>query len=378
MEKVYRDKAKRRRWGPAGLLLVAFALVAAACGDDGGSAATPKAGSAATTCTTKATADQLKAVDASGDGKLTVGVITPGPRNDGAYYQALVECVDRLVKANNGTSIIVDNVKAADAATQMEALAKQNPDIIAVGASEIGKPLETLSKQYDKIFWYCNCGAGTQPVSTYLQSNDDSSEISYSAGYATGLLLKDAKKDKAGFVGNNKDQLNFEVEAYEAFKLGLKAVDAKYDAVYVGAGDFNDVQKATAAYTQVKGQGVGAVYPFLGGAHEAVVKLANADKIAVMSAGKSDACSRKDVTYQIAVKFDAGDYLDPIFKEILGGTLKEGAIREFHVGKDSQPGAQICKPTGDQTKAMDQVFKDIAAGKFKDQFFAIKKAAYKF
>lgn len=357
-----------------GLLAIAVAigLLAAACSDDKGTSIE------ATTCKTKATAAQLTTLDANADGKLSIGVITPGRRDDKAYYQALVECVERLVKANGGTSTVVDNVKEADAATQMENLAKQNPDIIAVGAGEIAKPLADLSKKYDKIFWYCNCGAGTQPVATYLQSNDDSSEISYSAGYATGLLLKDAKKDKAGFVGNNKDILPFEVEAFEAFKVGVKAVDTAFDVVYAGAGDFEDVQKATAAYTTVKGQGVGAVYPFLGGAHEAVVKLANADKIAVMSAGKSDACARKDVTYQIAVKFDAGDYLDSTFKEIVSGTLKEGAVRTFHVGKDPQPGAQICKPTADQTKAMTQVFADIGAGKFNDAFFAIKKQAYKF
>ena len=65
------------------------------------------------------------------------GVATPGPRNDGAYYQTLVDCVNRLVKANNGTAIIVDNIPAADAATQIESLVKQNVDIMMVGASEI-------------------------------------------------------------------------------------------------------------------------------------------------------------------------------------------------------------------------------------------------
>ena len=97
-----------------------------------------------------------------------------------------------------------------------------------------------------------------------------------------------------------------------------------------------------------------------------------------MSAGKSDACTRKDVSYQIAVRFDAGDYLDPIIKEILSGQFKEGAIREFHVGKDPQPGAVICKPSDSQKKAMEQVYSDIAGGKYVNDFLAIKKTAYKF
>lgn len=355
----------------AGLLLAC--VVASGCsGDDDGP--TPPT---ASTCTTKATADQLKTLDANADGKLLIGVATPGPRDDGAYYQALVECVDRLVKANGGSSIVVDRIAAPDAATQIESLAKQDPDILVVGASEIGKPLPDLAKKYSKIFWYCNCGAGQQPNPDYAQSQDDASEINYTAGYATGLLLKDKKKNSAAFIGNT-DANGFEVESFDAFNLGLQAVDPTYKATYFGTGSFDDVQKATEAYNVAKGNGIGAVYPFLGGAHEPIVKLANKDKIITMSAGKSDACERKDIRYEIAVRFDGGDYLDTIFKEMLTGAYKEGAIRTFHVGKDPQPGAKICKPTSDQTKALDAASADVASGKLDAKFFEIKKKAYKF
>src|SRR5882672_3968788 len=77
----------------------------------------------APTCTAKA--PDPKALDFSGDGKLVVAAATPGPRDDGAYYQALVECVDRFAKANGGSSLVVDKIPAADAATQLENLAKQ-------------------------------------------------------------------------------------------------------------------------------------------------------------------------------------------------------------------------------------------------------------
>ncbi|MEO8692618.1 MAG: BMP family ABC transporter substrate-binding protein [Acidimicrobiales bacterium] len=361
----------RARFGLVAVLVVA-ALVAAACGDDGGDS---KPADVNTTCTQKAA--DIKSVDFNGDGKFVVGVATPGPRDDGAYYQALVECVDRLVKANGGSSIIVDKIAQADAGTQIENLAKQNPDILVVGASEIGKPLPDLAKKYSSIFWYCNCGAGQQANPDYAQSQDDGSEINYTAGYATGLLLKDKKKSTAAFIGNT-DANGFEVESFDAFNLGLQAVDASYKATYYGTGSFDDVPKATEAYNNAKGAGVGAIYPFLGGAHEPIVKLANKDKLITMSAGKSDACSKKDITYDIAVRFDAGDYLDTIFKEILAGTYKEGSIRTFHVGKDPQPGAKICKPTSDQTKALDAAYADVASGKLDAKFFEIKKKAYKF
>jgi basic membrane protein A len=190
------------------------------------------------------------------------------------------------------------------------------------------------------------------------------------------LLLKDTKKTKVAFIGNNN--LNFEVASFDSFKLGLQAVNASYDVTYYATGSFNDVQKATEAYNTAKGQGIGAVYPYLGGAHEAVVKLANKDNIITMSAGTSNACSRTDLKYQIAVKFDAGDYLNGLFTKLLAGQFKEGAKYTFHVGVDPEPGAVICKPTADQTKAMTQVYSDIAAGKYKDALFAIQKKAYNF
>ena len=359
----------RTRLGLAAVLVVA-SLVAAACSDDGEDAST------STTCTQKPS--DIKPLDFNGDGKFVVGVATPGPRNDGAYYQAIVDCVNRLVKANKGEpAIIVDNIAEADAATQIESLVKQNVDIMVVGSSEIAKSLPELSKKYASTFWYCNCGAGQAPDPNYAQSQDDGTEINYAAGYATGLLLKAKSKTKAAFIGAS-DSNGFEVASFEAFKLGLKAVDAGFDVTYYGTGSFNDVPKATEAYNTAKGQGIGAVDPFLGGAHEPIVKLANKDDIIAMSAGSSGVCTRSDLKYQIAVKFDGGDYLSALITKLLAGTYKEGDIYTFHVGVDKEPGALICNASAEQQKALDAVASDIAAGKFKDAFAAINKKAYGF
>ena len=358
---------KRTRLGLLAVLAVT-SLVMTACSDD----AETESG---TTCTQKPS--DIKPLDFTGDGKFVIGVATPGPRNDGAYYQAVVDCAERLAKANKGKAIIVDNIPDTDAATQIENLAKQNVDIMIVGASNIAKSLPDLSKKYASTFWYCNCGAGQTADPNYGQSQDDGTEINYAAGYATGLLMKAKSKTKAAFIGNS-DANGFEVASFDSFELGLKAVDAGFDATYYGTGSFDDVQKATEAYNTAKGQGIGAVVPFLGGAHEAIVKLANKDDIITMSAGSSAACSRSDLKYQIAVKFDGGDYLSALVTKLLAGTYKEGDVYTFRVGADKEPGAQICKPNTEQQKALDTVSSEIAAGKYKDALFAIQKKAYKF
>jgi basic membrane protein A len=386
--------------------LAALSLVAAACGDDDDNATATTAKAAATTAAASATtaggaattavattastgstepststgastggSTGAASLDTNGDGKVVFGVATPGPRNDGGYYQALVDGVTTFSK-NHGFAdpIIVDNIKAEEAATQLDGLARQNVDVITVGAGEIADPLPDLTSKYDKIVWYCNCGAGFKQLPNLIQSGDDGSEISFSAGVATGLLMKAKGATKAAMIGNNN--FNFEKEAFAAFRLGLDQVDPNYEWTYVATGSFNDAAAATEAFNNLKAQGVGAIYPYLGGAHEAVVKLANENGIIVMSAGAANACQRTDLKYDLAVKFDAGVYLKTILAEILSGKLKRGETRQFHVGVDPDVGAQICNPTPDQAQALDAAIRKMKAGDFKDQFAQIKKDAY--
>ncbi|WP_051062535.1 BMP family lipoprotein, partial [Ilumatobacter nonamiensis] len=314
--------------------------------------------------------------DVTGDGVVTFGVATPGPRDDGAYYQALVEGIVAFSEENGfAEPIIVDNIDPAQADTEIRNLTRQGVDVIAVGASELADPLEGLAAEFPDIFWYCNCGAGQQ-IPGIAQSSDDSAQISYSAGYATGLLLQDTGATAAAFLGCC--DLDFEKEAYMAFELGMQAVDESFTMSYIPTGDFNDVAGATEAFNQAVANGAGAVYPFLGGAHEPIVQLANDEGVITMSAGASDVCERDDLDYQIAVQFDAGDYLDVIIEQIATGELNEGETFVFTVGEFPFVGAALCDGTDEQGADLDDVKAQIAAGDFEEAFFAIKSEAYGF
>jgi basic membrane protein A len=372
--------------------LAAVALVVSACGDDDGDSSggddtdTTEATTGDTTAATEVTSEDTTAstdgsgtgtdLDTNGDGTVVFGVATPGPRDDGAYYQALVEGVEDF-SASNGYAepIIVDNIDPAQAETEIRNLARQDVDVIAIGAGELSDPIEALAAEFPDIFWYCNCGAGQQ-FEGIAQSSDDSSQISYSAGYATGLLLQDTDSTEAAFLGCC--DLDFEKEAFLAFQMGLQAVDPGFTATYIPTGDFNDVAGATEAFNQAVDAGAGAVYPFLGGSHEAVVGLANENGIIVMSAGASDACERDDLDYQIAVQFDGGDYLEVIFDKISSGELAEGETFLFEVGAYDFVGAKFCDATDEQVDALDEAKAQIAAGDFTDAFNEIKSEAYGF
>ncbi len=323
----------------------------------------------------------IAALDMTGDGDVVFGVATAGPRDDGAYYQALVETVEEF-SATNGfsTPIIVDNIEPADSATELRNLAEQGVDVIAIGAGEIAEPLAELTAEFPEIFWYCNCGAGYPTQPGLAQSQDDSSQISYSAGYATGMLLRDSGGDSVHFIGCC--DLGFEKEAYLAFEMGLQAVDSSFTMTYVPTGnfpfDFDNISGATEAFNNALAQGADAVNPYLGGAHEPLVALANENDIITMSAGASDACERTDLDYDIAVQFDAGDYIETLLELIADGEFGEGETFLFSVGAFPFVGAKLCNPTAEQQAEFDAELERIAAGTYAAEFGAIKGQAYSF
>jgi basic membrane protein A and related proteins len=391
----------RRSTSRALVLLVATSTIAAACGSDNkaSTATTPAAPAGSqpaatqpadtkpagtTPADTKAPATtapaKASALDTNKDGKVVFGIAAAGPADDGAYYQAVVDAAKQLSKDNGfADPIVVDKIEAADAATSIGNLAQQGVDVIIVGASEIAEPLPDLINKYPDIFWYCNCGAGFPANPGLAQSTDDGGEIGYTAGYATGLKLKEKGGDSTVIIGCC--DLGFEKQAYMSFELGLKAVDANYKMTYVPSGDhpfdFDNTANATAALQTAIDNGAKAVYPYLGGALKPVVQAANDAGIITMSAGSSKVCEDGGgLKYDIAVRFDGGDYVKAVMKEIIAGTFKEGDTKKFKVGVDPEPGAKICNPTPDQQKAMDDIYAKIAAGDFAADFGKIAGIAF--
>ncbi len=384
-----------------GALVLSLALAAASCGSD---SASDDAGSDAGTETTEETTteettdettadaepddgedaapagdDIVAAFDANGDGTITIGVAAAGPADDGAYYEAVVQAAQQ-VSSDNGFNdpIVVDEIQAADAATALADLAAQ-VDIVIVGASEIAEPLGDLTEQYADVFWYCNCGAGFPETPGLAQSLDDGSEVAYSTGVATALLLADTDKTDVSFLGCC--DLGFEKEFLLAFEMGLTDTNPDYTVTYVPTGDypfdFDNVANATEALNNAVEGGAGAVMPYLGGAHRPVIEAANAAGLITMSAGASNVCEdSEELDYDIATRFDGGDYVSAIFPLILSGEVNEGEIKVFRVGVDPEPGAMICDPTPEQQTAMDEAYAQIAAGDFAEAFGAIKGEAY--
>ena len=228
------------------------------------------------------------------------------------------------------------------------------------------------------MFWYCNCGAGFPPNPGLSQSTDDGSEISYTAGYATGLKLKEKGGDSAVIIGCC--DLGFEKQAYMAFELVSRPSIRRTRRPTCRPGDFpstSTTRPTRTARCRRPSTTASMLCTVPGGAHRPVVQAANNDGLITMSAGSSKVCeSTEELKYDIAVKFDPGDYVTAVMKLIIAGTFKEGDIKQFKVGIDPEPGAVICNPTPDEQTAMDAVYKQIASGDLADELGQVNATAF--
>ncbi len=382
-------------------LLLAFTLIAAACGDDDESEPAPTTTAAdAPDETADDSGDDMaeddmaddtmdddadmaeddmeddadmdepetsaivQAFDTNGDGTVTIGVAAAGPRDDNGYYQSLVNFAEQY-SADNGFAppIVSDNIGAAEAAQALSDLAQQGVDILMVGASEIAEPLPDLTEQYPDIFWYCNCGAGFQELPGLAQATDWGAPIHYTAGVAMAGILQDHGGDKAVFLGCC--DINFEREAYNATVFGLQSVDPNLTMEYVSTGDyqfdFNNSANATAALTNAIANGVTLAYAYLGGALEAVGQLATDEGVAVFAAGPADVCERDDgINWTGSIVFDGGVYAREALPLIIAGELAEGSTYQFPT-EAGLNGALLCDAPAGAQALLDDAFALIAS-----------------
>lgn len=331
--------------------VLAPALLLTACGESGESgdtqaSAAPKKGQP----------------DVNGDGKVVIGVLSPGNTHDQGYYQSFVDEANIIARANGWELRTLDNIKPADAVTQARNLCRQRVDLIAVGASELKDALTAAPEPVcSETHWYVNGGGGVEQTKWFTQSVDKVNQTLYVAGYAAGLVMEEMGATKAGYITG--PELDFAKQAEKAFTKGIQAVVPKAEVIANYTGDFEDSAKAKEAFLSQKSQGIQIVYPYLGGATDAVTTEANKANIPALTPG-TDRCEDKNVKYKISVIFNPGAFFAAALQDYQKGTLKMGVTREWIIGKDPVPTIKICDPKGDQQERVNQLMTDIGSGKF--------------
>jgi basic membrane protein A and related proteins len=344
-----------------GAAIAGFAVLAAtACADNGSSSTT--AGGSATPGTSASAGTILPGEpDVNGDGKVVIGVLSPGDINDHGYYQSFVDKADAFAKSKGWTVIKRGNVAATDALTAARALCQQKVDIVALGAAELKDAIPASEEPAcNKTAWYVPSSYNVPQTPKIVLSSDDPNESLLAAGYAAGLLMQARGDTKAGFVTGA--EADFSKAAATAFKAGIREVIPAATVVNTYTGDFNDSAKAKEAVQAQMSQGVKAIYPYLGGATDAATALANGGNLITLTPG-TDRCSSTSPKFGISVIFDPGQYFAAALTLFAEGKLAMGVAKVWRMGVDPYPTVKLCNGTADQQQKLASFIADIGSKK---------------
>ncbi|MFD3838602.1 BMP family ABC transporter substrate-binding protein [Streptomyces sp. NPDC058642] len=301
----------------------------------------------------------LNEPDVNGDGKVVIGVLSPGDINDHGYYESFVDSADAYAKEKGWKVIKRGSVPASDALSAARALCQQKVDMVALAASELKAAIPASEEPVcAKTAWYVPSSANIDQTPRIMLSSDNPNQSMLAAGYAAGLKMKAAGYTKAGFVTGIK--ADFSVLGAKAFLAGIREVVPKATLVSTYTGDFNDSAKAKEAIQAQISQGAKVIYPYLGGATDAAAQVANANGVLTLTPG-TDRCESASPKFDISVIFSPGDYFRAALEDFAKDELKMGTPRVWQLGLDPFPTVKICKGEGDEDKQLTDFMKKIGS-----------------
>src|SRR5690606_26363010 len=213
-------------------------LALSGCADKDATATPDSAGGSGTTV--------VPDPDVNGDGKVIIGVLSPGDINDNGYYESFVTAADEFAKEKGWTVIKRGNVPETEALSAARALCQQKVDMVALGASELKDAIPASEEAVcAKTAWYVPSSGNVQQTPRIMLSTDDAAQSILTAGYAAGLMMEARGATKAAFVAGM--EVDFNINASTAFKAGVRSVlpDATVTTTY--SGDQDDAAKAREA-----------------------------------------------------------------------------------------------------------------------------------
>ena len=228
-----------------GVLLIAiaavFALIAAACGDDGDDAAeTPPETTAApeTAAAPETTAAPEPAADAP-----KMAIIYSAEWNDGSWGEAAVDGGNKLLADGIISDIaLVENVPpGAEAERALRDFAEQGYNPIVAHSFNYGDNVKTVGAEFpDTIFAYAG---GFGDVAGNVGDYD---QPFYEASFLSGIL--GAGATEGGNVGGAGGfEIPVCVGMYHAYLAGAREIRPETDGSFVSVGDWIDVQLAKEA-----------------------------------------------------------------------------------------------------------------------------------
>lgn len=345
---------------------LALALVAGACGNDDSSASSDEgssgdSGGSGESCIGETGCVPEGQPDVNDDGTVKIGVLSPGDTNDNGYYESFVVAANEFADANDWELIILDQVNPADAAEQARNLCRQEVDMVAIAAGELVDAVPVAEEDVCAgSIWYVAGGAGIEQTPYFFQTSEVPGIAQFVTGYATGLAMEALDVQKGGYVTG--PELDFSTVTFDAWTAGINQVLPEAETVATYTGDFDDSALAQAGADAQLAQGVGILYPYLGGATDSVATAGAAAGALSVSPG-TDRCAEEQ--FGVSSVFSPGAYFAATLEDFEAGTITLGETRLFEIGVDPVPTVLVCPSVPgyeDLQTQVDQMIEDVASG----------------
>lgn len=354
-------------------LAVAATFVIASCGSDDDATDTTAAateGTEAAAATTEAATEGTEAATDTTEEATTeeigvIGYVVAGDRNDGGFYQGQVDAVEAAAAESGFEVIVVDQVNPGASREAFENLARQSPDLIIAGGSELGDGMVPVSEapEFADITFLMVTGAPPQG-STYATVGANENEAHYVGGVATGLLLQRSEASTACIVAG--PELPFVQDMAKSMQAGLASVAPDAELLVTYTGDFEDAALAQEAVTAQINQGCQVVYPYLGGALTAVLTAGQEAGIDLTSTSV-DRCGDPTIDFAMSITYNPALYLNEAIAAFGAGEIVEGEQWAlFGVNDGVGVGANICDVTDEEQAVIDEAVAGIGSGEIAD------------
>jgi basic membrane protein A len=307
-----------------------------------------------------ATGAFLPAHHAAAGGPLRVGVLIPGSKSDKGWMESGYDGLKRS-EAKHGAKIkvtYVENVKFADMEQALTMLATKSDLVIGVGG-QTQASVYKVAKRFPKIKFSIVGGNKAAPVPNIAQYDVRQAEIAFVAGASAAML---SKTGAISYVGGL--EIPAIVNAGKEFGNGARYINPKVKYFESYTGDFDDVAKSKEATLAAIAQGADVHYHILNLGLRGMEQAAREKKTHIIGS-YTDRCG-SDALYIAYSITGVGFQLEYAVDQLVAGKWK-AEFKPFGLAMGpSASDMKVCSGlSADQLKKLDEIKKDILAGKIK-------------
>jgi basic membrane protein A len=231
------------------IVVLAFALVAAACGDDAETTTTADSEETTTTAGSEETTTTAAAAEA-----FKIAIVAPSAANDLAFTQSIVDAVNvikgEMGLADSDIQITDGTFNIDDAAGAIRAYADSGVDLVIAHGSQYGGSLEEIAPDFPDTSFAWGTAADTKGLSNVFAYEAASDE----GGYVMGVM--GAALSQSGTIGIVGPVEVGDAKLYvDGYKAGVLAQNPDANVLVNYIDSFSDTALASEAAQAISANG---------------------------------------------------------------------------------------------------------------------------